>query len=272
LLPFIMFKEPKPREYAERKEGFVSAEILSFIDFEHPRIFETTYGRVAAAIDAGLRQEKIEDRIVIAPAANSFAVIDGMGGMGRAAEAADALAERIGAVFEGTFQDRFRSSLGPRRQVPWKDLFYGVHESAYCEFLSKNYGGAVYLAMRLMNKELEYCMAGDVRLLFFKKNGHEIPISTEDEGSSAGVTNSISRNGKGTVTHWKLPLRMNWRFVLASDGLWKCLSNEEVMKLTVGKSAEDALRALHVRSLEVMKEQGESDHRSIIVGDIDRVM
>lgn len=65
---------------------------------------------------------------------------------------------------------------------------------------------------------------------------------------------------------------MNWRFVLASDALWKFLSNEEVIKLTVGKSAEQALHALHVRSLEVMNEQGESDHRSIVVRDVERVL
>jgi serine/threonine protein phosphatase PrpC len=174
-------------------------------------------------------------------------------------------------VFDGSFHEKFRSFDKSPRVPSWKDQFYQVHDSAYKEFLSKHYGGAVYLAMRLQNRVLEYCMAGDVRLIFFKKNGHEVPLTTDDEGGSAGVSNSISRNRKGDVTHWTLPLKVNWRFVLASDGLWKFLSTEEVVRLTVGKSVDQALQALHVKSLEAMERAGESDHRSIIVGDIDRV-
>lgn len=231
-------------------------------DFEHPLSIEGRFGKIVCSTDAGLRPRN-EDALAINTDRSCFADIDGLGAEEHPDRAARILSEDLLACFA---QD-----IGPRCEDFAEAVNVKTLETQR-RFHDERADGACFLAMRMTPHELQYCQSGDVRLLLMHRKSDEL-LASEDEVTQDGkLWNALMKDRRRRITGRAFPLQADQRFLLASDGLWKFFSNQEVAQLVKTLPLEQALTVLdrewHRR---MALNQKEADHRSIVIGDIDHL-
>lgn len=244
---------PSPNSHRESTPPESTIQEIWDKGFEHARIIETPHGRLAFGIDIGVGRERQEDRLVIDTTKEAYAVIDGMGGMGKGDEAAQALAE--------TLQKGFAI------ETP----FSVMQEEASLLMLQRGVirGGACYMALRIKADNLEIGYAGDVEMIIVDENG-EIVHHPEPQGAGNIVFNAVSGDDSGTTAQENYKLKNGYRIYLASDGLWKQLSPDEAVKSTQGLPVDQAVQKLAAEAMTKMRAPGAhgKDNVTILVHDI----
>jgi serine/threonine protein phosphatase PrpC len=225
---------------------------------DDPRIIRGRHGEIAFGVDEGGRPEKPnEDRVVINTDRDAFAVIDGMGGMGKGDQAAQILAEIIQKGFEHDIEMADVQKIAARHMNR-----EGVGR-----------GGACYIASKVLGSDLEIYQAGDVKLVVLSSDGavrfETLDENLADEGQPHTVTNAVSgeyiRNNAGKYT---TPLHRGDRIIAASDGIWDNFSAQEVAQMLTGKSLEGAMRNLNQALRYKMAHGGKKDNLSVVIYDV----
>lgn len=233
--------------------------------FEKPFILEAPHGKIACAMDHGRQGlSPSEDRVVVDTQRQSYAVIDGMGGMGNGGIAADVLGQHL--------QTAFTQVPGPEANSFASEIMKASALAAR-EMLNRNAGGACFIATRVHKKQLQFCQAGDVRMILMDRKAKQpLYAHTDDEGNEDHVFNAVTARRFFNIKHFWFELKPNRRMVIASDGLWKFFSNEEVAMRISTLPIEEAVSVLtRLHNERIKDEPSRADHRSIVIADFDRI-
>lgn len=222
---------------------------------ENPRIVSAPNGKLAFGTDEGVGYKEVnEDALVVNTRENRYAVIDGLGGEGGGDRASRCAAEE--------FQKAFREGLSG------DDAHTRVYDRLVSEGMRKE--GLCYLNFTINNRELEGFMAGDVRLIILLSDGR-VFFETTDEGDGNAVDNAISGVDRGDATPFESDLYRGMRIIVATDGLWKNFSSEEVADLAHGKSIDQAIADLNREVKQKMQTKGGSpDNISVVIYDMEK--
>lgn len=211
-------------------------------------------GTLACGIDIGVGRESQQDALVVSTQHDGYAVIDGMGGMGRGDEAAQVLAESLLQGFE--------------KQTPFIQVQRQASETMREKGIFQ--GGACYVAFRLTGKELSVAWAGDVEL-FLAEEGEKIIFSTEKEGFGAWVFNSVQGKSEGKTNLASLEVKSGQRIYAATDGLWANIEPSIAIQETARLSPAEAVKHLAQRAKHKMiaeEKNSARDNLTILVYDI----
>lgn len=203
--------------------------------FEHIKRIEGKRGTLAFGTDIGIKRKRNEDALVVDLTRDKFAIIDGMGGMGKGDLAAKILAEEI---LKG-FQDG----------APADEVQHNAHERM--KEMGVGEGGACYASLTLKNKEALINYAGDVELIIANAQG-EITFRNEGEGHGNRVYNAVQGTSSGT-TRTEIAWPHNGdRIYFASDGLWHNIDIEEAIRNTINLPIDEAVQTLVAAAKERM--------------------
>lgn len=218
------------------------------------KTFTTPTGiRIVAATDSGIAYPKPrnEDRIVVHPMAEMAMVIDGMGGQGDGAAAAQTIAE---ACMHTPF--RLRRTL---QRVPQIMTEKNLEEDS---------GACVVSAGFQLNTDgtrtMESYRIGDARIIVADTDGSIVFESrdqtvaqekvearriTPDQAlydcDRSFVTNFIGTNTRSTIRRLRTPpIPPGYRIILVSDGLTDNLTTEEILTFTNGQTGEESIQTL----------------------------
>lgn len=221
--------------------------------FEHPRIIKTPTGELVCGIDIGINRKRQEDALVIDAQNDSFAVIDGMGGMGKGDAAARILAETLFLGFSG--------------EKPFREM--QVEASERMNEIGIYSGGACYTGIRIRDGHLLSSFAGDVQLVIANKEGEVVHIQ-KAEGVGNIVFNSVQGENAGKTSSDILELKTGYRCIVASDGLWGNIHPGIAAQEVAGLPLIDALTHLSTRAKNKMEhdqDEGKPDNLTILIYD-----
>jgi len=222
--------------------------------FDDPAVYNTEIGTVIAATDKGVGyKDTNEDRLVVVPGQQMFAVVDGMGGMPGGSNAADILAKTLKNV-DGD-----------------KEAMETLHDKAAQKMESEGIteGGAVYQATHITENELHAYQAGDARMIVYSPDG-SIVFSTDPERMMmGGLTNAVRGADAGRVTTYPpYTLADGQRIAIASDGVWDNISPEEFVKLASTLSLEATVPQIGTLLKKQMQKAGTPDNISLILCEV----
>lgn len=254
-MPEKMPEFENSQEKISQKEKFDMVDEIPLDTLDVPRIIEGKNGKLAFGTDIGVNYPKPtnEDALVINTKKNSFAVIDGMGGMGLGNEAAKILAQEI--------QKGFQENI----------MMEQAQKNASQKMSERGLGqaGACYLSCEVFGDELQISQAGDVKLVLYGKD--KIKFETTNEGLGVIVTNAVQGTKTGQTTKSSFRYEKGDRLVIGSDGLWDNISPEDTRKAIQGKSAEEAIKILNAAAKAKMTRDGKPDNISVILYELDHI-
>lgn len=232
---------------------------------ENPLILRGPYGPIGCGTDEGFNYKQTtagavnEDAVVVSPARNSFAVIDGMGSYGQGNIAA--------AIMGQTLLEGFRKS------TPLADIQQNAHNRMRQKGLVED--GACYVAARIRRNILEIAQAGDVRLIVINRRG-AVRFETTDEHllwpNRHAVSNAVSGWRAGETTTYLEEISPGDRIVAASDGLFANFESAKVAQLIQGKGVPEAFASLEQATRQAMTSHtGKPDNRSLFIYDIEHL-
>ncbi len=198
---------------AETNEGIVKFEKNFALfgkeaEMSEPKVIKTKLGEIAFITNRGIGyKDENEDALVIGAEQDAFSIIDGMGGVGGGAQAANIMAEQI--------LNGWQNGMSSRH----------IQESAHRRMAEENLGGggACYASTRIEGNILKVAQAGDVRVIVIREG--KVVWSTEDEGSILWplrnvVDNAITGENAGETVESSFTLEIGDMVVGGSDGLF----------------------------------------------------
>ena len=219
-----------------------------------PKAVRSPRGTVAYGTDEGVNYKPVnEDRIVVDPDRDSYAVIDGMGGENEGALAAELLAR--------TLLDGFKHG------IPVKTCQHFASQDM--KAMGVGGGGACYLAFTVGDGTINGYYAGDVQLSVYR--GGTVVFSSTPEnppGKPHRVENAVRGIDAGDTRTFQVPILAGDRIVAGSDGLWDNLSPVEVLRQTEGMSTLEAITKLDESVKAMMRNDGKRDNISVLVYDV----
>ncbi|MBU0577837.1 hypothetical protein KJ742_05180 [Patescibacteria group bacterium] len=214
---------------------------------ESIELFYTESGdRIAVATDKGIGYKNHnQDRVLVIPAQNVLAVVDGIGGKDDGDKAAQIFAEEV----QNSPQDFQNATLDTSIRL----LQEGLDNAGTC-FVGNR------VVVENGEKFLEVTQAGDVKTIVFDEHGNVIFESKDEslvqEKVNRGeitpdealynkkrniVTHQISADSSIITTYPRIPLKKGYRVVSYTDGIGDNFTPSEIWHLIKGKSAEEAI-------------------------------
>lgn len=237
--PIVMV--PKPYREGTNVEGFVNN--CTERDFDDPLVIERPNGIIVAATSEAFSQikgiQENQDALAVAQEGNGGAVMDGYGSGKHSRLAAHILGNHmLGAIESG-------------------DDFTAAQHAASAEMKQRGCkeSGACYIAYRLSPLDantqlLEIAQAGDVRLTLVYPNGDT--WSTADESEGNHLQNTVSDDNAGKTTPYIINIPPGTRIIVASDGLWKNLMQQQWENAIRQKDPRKAVHDLKEMALDSM--------------------
>jgi len=234
------------------------------------RFFTTPHGiEAVAGCDIGFQDEAgkktgNQDRVVVVPQKERFAVIDGVKGSQAGEEAAEALAKNL---------------VNPDLTIPQavaaakQDIKYQVENGKISEKAA-----AAYIAAEIIRENnkifIEEHHMGDAAMIILDRDGNvvhqaeqdsivskllELKAITEKEAARHSgrnlVSKSVSAKEHALNTPTKYEVKPGYRVILASDGITDNLMPNEIAEIIRGKTTGKAMGLLSEITTERMKNQ-----------------
>lgn len=215
---------------------------------------ETPNGQVAYGTDIGTGYKDRNEDAIVATLPNSFAVIDGMGGLPNAKEAATILAEELGEGFESGVDIK---QVQARAAEKMKEQ--GITE-----------GGAVYLSFQIDDFSVQISQAGDAKCIIYNNDG--LLFESEGERMMFALANAVRGEDSGRVTTYpSVEASPGTRIIAATDGLWDSMSVAEAISMTQTIATPRAVVSQLITLTKKQMESGEGkpDNVSIVVYDFE---
>lgn len=206
---------------------------------------------IAAASDKGiLYKDHNEDRVVVNPEIEFYAVVDGMGGYKNGDVAAQIIADQLLAL-----PDNIHSAIEKASNA----IDLAINQGTIID----NNSGAVFISAKINRSagkiDLEYSYVGDCALIVLNNNGGvkhigkkdsfvssmvEMEIITPDEAlyhpNRSVVIKQVDRDSKDFHTE-KLQISVGDRVILMSDGIDDNFTPQELAIIVTGRTAMDAI-------------------------------
>lgn len=222
---------------------------------DHPTEIEAKSGSMVFGMDLGAfgsdPRTRQEDALVVNTNAESFAVVDGMGGYDRGQEAARTLAEQL--------------RIGFRRRRKFESMQFLAHLKMQQQGLGEN--GACFFAFRVKEKQLEAGLAGNVQCAIYNTKGR-LRFVSEAEGSGDILDNAVQGSRPGSTKCFGMELYHRDRLLVGSDGLWHNVAPDEAGVILADFPTGDAFRALWAEVKQRMQRpDGKVDNISMLLYD-----
>jgi serine/threonine protein phosphatase PrpC len=246
-------KEKMPQLSAQEKPTFETIDaIVRASGRDAVKVIPAKGGSVAFLTDIGYKHWENEDALVLHTPSNSFAVVDGMGGMTDGGKASQIVAEELQKAFGN------KSSL--------KD----AHFTACRRMLAENFGGgACYTVFRIDRKDVEIIQGGDTGLIIASTRDGSIKFDSSKE-INTDLRKAVHSNlTMPEMSHYS-GLENSDRLYMFSDGLSDNVSREELIQATYAMQPDEAVCYAYDHALERMKDKsqhGKPDNISLIVFD-----
>ncbi|MBF0287724.1 MAG: hypothetical protein HQM14_07880 [SAR324 cluster bacterium] len=253
---------------------------------ESPKVFSVrlSTGMFAAASSRGTKYKNVnEDRLVILPQLPLFAVIDGMGGPGDGAKAADILTEELMTI-----------------QHPSLNSLMSIQEQVTSrikqECMTSN-SGVCYLICWMENSLLHIYYLGDVKLTLFdntqnikwESRDHSLINSWIDSGYLSPekalhhpqrhiITKALTGNDTPEPDSHHISFETGDRMIAATDGLSDNFTMDEIAEMTKNHSPQESTNMLMQKTITKMQQSHREpwdgillpkpDNISILIGDL----